>query len=381
MRRKKLKLSAVLLAGLMAISMTACGSNSEDTSGSASDATSETGTETADSDISVGIVLKAATNSHFKDMAYGAVMAGQELGITVKVDNTTTETDVDGQITKCENLISSGIDALILTANDSSGETQAVQAAHDAGIPFVTVDTEIDNVWGDDVSEYMPNFIGTDYEEIAYNLAISVIEKLGGEGNVVVIRGVDSASSSQQRTTGVERAIAEYDGIVEIDSQSANYDQDEAVSTMSDIIQAHTSESIDAVICLNDLMAVGVITALEENGLVAGEDGTIVVGLDGNLVALQQVEEGKLYADSYDYAILQGYYAVMQAYALIQGEEVPEITYSPDVLVTQENVDEYMDHAEELSAWSMSGTIDEIPDFMWDFLETGKEYEVTQAAD
>lgn len=150
---------------------------------------------------------------------------------------------------------------------------------------------------------------------------------------------------------------------------------------MSDIIQAHTSESIDAVICLNDLMAVGVITALEENGLVAGEDGTIVVGLDGNLVALQQVEEGKLYADSYDYAILQGYYAVMQAYALIQGEEVPEITYSPDVLVTQENVDEYMDHAEELSAWSMSGTIDEIPDFMWDFLETGKEYEVTQAAD
>lgn len=147
MRRKKLKLSAVLLAGLMAISMTACGSNSEDTSGSASDATSETGTETADSDISVGIVLKAATNSHFKDMAYGAVMAGQELGITVKVDNTTTETDVDGQITKCENLISSGIDALILTANDSSGETQAVQAAHDAGIPFVTVDTEIDNVW------------------------------------------------------------------------------------------------------------------------------------------------------------------------------------------------------------------------------------------
>ncbi len=376
----KRKLFSVFMVGVMAVGLAACGSASDSDDGDTSASVSET--EAADeSDISVGIVLKTATNSHFKDMAYGALMAGEELGITVKVDNTSTETDVDGQITKCENLISSGIDALILTANDSSGETQAVQAAYDAGIPFVTVDTEIDNVWGDDVSEYMPNFIGTDYEEIAYNLAVSVIEKLGGEGNVVVLRGVDSASSSQQRTTGVERAIAEYDGIVEIDSQSANYDQDEAVSTMSDIIQAHTSESIDAVICLNDLMAVGAITALEENGLVAGEGGTIVVGLDGNLVALQQVEEGKLYADSYDYAILQGYYAVMQAYELIQGNEVPEITYTPDVLITQDNIDDYMDHAEELSAWSMSGTIDEIPDFMWDFLETGIDYGVTEVTE
>lgn len=376
----KRKLFSVLMVGVMAVGLAACGSASDSDSGETSASVSET-EAAVESDISVGIVLKTATNSHFKDMAYGAIMAGEELGITVKVDNTSTETDVDGQITKCENLISSGIDALILTANDSSGETQAVQAAYDAGIPFVTVDTEIDNVWGDDVGEYMPNFIGTDYEEIAYNLAVNVIEKLGGEGNVVVLRGVDSASSSQQRTTGVERAIAEYDGIIEIDSQSANYDQDEAVSTMSDIIQAHTSESIDAVICLNDLMAVGAITALEENGLVAGEGGTIVVGLDGNLVALQQVEEGKLYADSYDYAILQGYYAVMQAYELIQGEEVPEITYTPDVLITQDNIDEYMDHAEELSAWSMSGTIDEIPDFMWDFLETGIEYGVTEVTD
>ncbi|MCC8028288.1 MAG: sugar ABC transporter substrate-binding protein [Lachnospiraceae bacterium] len=372
---KKHKIFSIMLVGAMALSLAACGSTGDETTTSVSESDTESAADT--SDISVGIVLKTATNSHFKDMAYGAVMAGEELGITVKVDNTSTETDVEGQITKCENLISSGVDALILTANDTSGVTQAVQAAHDAGIPFVTVDTEIDNIWGDDVSEYMPNFIGTDYEEIAYNLAVSVFEKLGGEGNIVVIRGVDSASSSQQRVTGVNRAIAEYDGIIQIDTQSANYDQDEAVSTMSDIIQAHPSESIDAVICLNDLMAVGVITALEENDMVAGEGGTIVVGLDGNLVALQQVEAGKLYADSYDYAILQGYYAVMQAYELIQGEEVPEITYAPDVLVTQDNVDEYMEHAEILSSWSMSGTIDEIPDSMWEFLETGKEYEIT----
>ena len=80
-------------------------------------------TESKNSDISVGIVVKTASNAHFQDIAYGAMLAGKDLGITVKVDNTATESDVDGQITKCENMISSGVDALILTPNDSSVQT------------------------------------------------------------------------------------------------------------------------------------------------------------------------------------------------------------------------------------------------------------------
>ena len=79
------------------------------------------------------------------------MLAGQDLGISVRVDNTTTETDIEGHVTKIENMISAGVDAVILTANDSNGVSGAVNAAHDAGIPFVTADTEITNVWGDDV--------------------------------------------------------------------------------------------------------------------------------------------------------------------------------------------------------------------------------------
>ena len=117
----------------------------------------------SDSDITVGIVVKTATNAHFQDIAYGAVLAGKDLGINVRVDNTATESDVEGQITKCENMISSGVDALILTANDSDGVANAVMQPMTQRSRLLRWTTEITNVWGDEVKDYMPNYIGVDH--------------------------------------------------------------------------------------------------------------------------------------------------------------------------------------------------------------------------
>lgn len=388
MKKRMTKILSIAVVGAMALSLAACGSTSSgstEDSSAADETSSAAETTTADSDISIGIVVKTATNAHFQDIAYGAVLAGQELGVEVRVDNTTTESDVDGQVTKCENMISAGVDALILTANDSDGVSGAVEAAHDAGIPFVTVDTEITNVWGDEIDDYMPNYIGVDHEEMAYELAKTVIDAAGGEGNVIILRGVDAASSSIERTAGFERAIAEYDGITLVDSQSASYDQDTATTTMSDLIQAHSD--IDIVLCCNDLMAVGAVTALEENGIEVGEDGVLVAGIDGNLLALQSIDEGKLHASAYDWSILQGYYAVYQAYDLINGTDSSEweyqanfeddvyslYTFTPDTIITSENIDEYLPHGEELAEWTMGTEVESVSDYMWEFIDKGNE--------
>lgn len=373
MKKRIKKITALVLAGIMVTGLAACGT--KDTSGTAN--SEKKGSVSAENDennkdISVGIVVKTATNAHFQDIAYGAMLAGKDLGIEVKVDNTTTETDVEGQITKCENLISAGVNALILTPNDSDGVGGAVNAAYEAGIPFVTADTLITNQWGDKEKEYMPNFVGEDYQQLAYELAKSVCEEMGGEGNVVILRGIDAASSSQQRTAGIEAAIEEYDGITVIDSQSANYDQDTAATKMADIVQAHNN--IDAVICCNDLMAVGAISALEENGnKVGGEDGVLVAGLDGNLIALESINEGKMFATIYDWSIIQGYVSVQQAYDLIQGKEVPEETLTIGTIITADNVEDYLQHGKEIASWNMGSEITSVSDYMREFVDKGFE--------
>lgn len=369
MNQRMKKIMAMAMSGVMVMGLAAC-SGGDSSGNNQSSAPSESSANAGN--LSVGLVVKTATNAHFQDIAYGAMLAGKDLGIEVKVDNTTTEADVEGQITKCENLISAGVDALILTPNESDGVGNAVNAAYDAGIPFVTADTEITNQWGENVKDYLPNFVGEDYQQLAYELARSVFEEMNGEGNVVILRGVDAASSSQQRTAGIEQAAEEFDGITIVQSQSANYDQDTAATKMADIVQAH--KDIDAVICCNDLMAVGAVSALKENGIeVGGEDGILVAGLDGNLIALESIDAGEMFATIYDWSMIQGYASVQQAYALIQGEEVPEETLTVGTIITADNVDEFLVHGREISSWSMGSEITSVSDYMREFLENGLE--------
>lgn len=360
MKKKWKRLLCGGLIFVMVMALSACGTDATDQKEGKSE-----------SDLSVGIIVKVATNAHFHDIAYGACVAGKELGIDVKVDNTTSEVDTEGQITLCENMISAGCDAIIITPNDSDGMTSAVEACYAAGVPFVTADTQITNVWGDQKKDYIPNFVGAYNDQISYNLACDVFDALEGKGNVVILRGIDATSSSNERTSGFEKAIAEYPNIKLIESQSANYSQDDAVNTMSDIIQAN--DHIDAVLCCNDMMAVGACSALMENNISLGLDGVLVAGIDGNIIALESIERGEMYATAYDWAILWGYISVMQAYDLIQGKDVPEYTMTQtDCVITAENLDEYMPHSTEVQDWGFSGKIpEEVSEYMYDFIDRG----------
>lgn len=362
------KVLAAALVGAMACSLAACGAENADTP--AASANNEGGAAAATSDVKVGIVVKTATNAHFQDIAYGAALAGKELGVEVLIDNTATEADIDGQITKCEDMITKGVDALILTPNDSKGVAAAVESAHDKNVKFVTVDTEIENLWGDAVAEYLPNYIGVDHTLMAYEMAKQIFDTIDGEGNVIILRGVDAASSSQERTAGFEKAIAEYDGIKLIESQSASYDQATAQTTMSDILQS--KKDVDVVLCCNDLMAVGAVNALKENNIkVGGEDGVLVAGIDGNLIALESIAAGEIYASAYDWSILQGYYAVQQAVALVNGEAVEAETWTPDTIITAENVADFLPHGQELAQWTMGSDLTTVSDEMKAFLQSG----------
>lgn len=348
MRRKVVKILAAALAGAMTLSLAACGSSEGNGNDSA----------TADKDYKIGLVVKTASNAHFQDIAYGAQQAAQDYGVKLSILNTTTESDVEGQVKMCEDLISQGCDALILTANDSSGVSTAVEEAYNQKVKFVAVDTEIDDAWGaDKYLDYVPTYIGVNHTDAGYQLAKSVCEKIGGKGNVVVLRGVDAASSSNQRTEGIKKALAEYPNIKIVAEQSGEYDTEKAQAKMGDILQSN--KNINAVICCNDLMAMGAINALEEQGLTVNPDnGVVVAGLDGNIVGLQSISDGKMYSTLYDWSYLQGYWAVYNAIQMLLGNNVAENIVAPATVITKDNVEKYLPHAEKLADWTMGDKID-----------------------
>ena len=60
------------------------------------------------------------------------------------------------------------------------------------------------------------------------------------------------------------------------------------------------------------------------------------------------------------------------ASGVIRGKEVPEETFTPDTIITGENVEDYLPHGEELSNWQMGGEIGDVSDYMKEFVKMGE---------
>ena len=89
----------------------------------------------------------------------------------------------------------------------------------------------------------------------------------------------------------------------------------------------------------NDEMALGALNALVQAGK---KDNVLVVGVDAIDDALQSVKDGKMDATVYQDCKGQAEGAIEAAYKLAKGESVEKEILIPFILVTTENVDEYL---------------------------------------
>lgn len=297
------------------------------------------------SGIKIGVVVKTMGNPLFREVAYGAVMAGEIFGCEVIPLATQQEGQIQEQIQICDDLIVQGVDALVVTPQHSDGIATAVDAAHEAGIPFISVDTAVNGA----VPEC---FIGMDNVEAGYTVGKMVAEKIGGKGNVIILQGMAGASTSIERTEGYEKAMAEYPGITVVASQNADFQQDKAQTVMADLLQAN--KDISAVVCCNDLMALGAIVSLEEAGYTVGDGGVIVGSYDISVPCLEAIKAGKIYVTGYHWGKLYGYWGVQMALDAINGLEIPGHIVSPHSEITIDNVDNFLPFCEDLAAYNFN---------------------------
>ena len=353
---KKSKLLALLLAlALCCATLAGCGGGSSGDTNNNADAsappasgetdTSAPAADGADSEFKIGVVVKTMGNPLFREVAYGGVLAGEAFGCEVIPLATQQEGQIQEQIQICDDLIVQGVDALVVTPQHSDGIAAAVDAAHEAGIPFIAVDTAVNGAEPE-------CFIGMDNVEAGYTVGKMVAEKIGGEGNVIILQGMAGASTSIERTEGYEKAMAEYPGITVVASQNADFQQDKAQTVMADLLQAN--KDIKAVICCNDLMALGAIVSLEEAGYTVGEGGVIVGSYDISVPCLNAIKEGKIYVTGYHWGKLYGYWGVQMALDAAKGLEVPSHIVSPHSEITIDNVDNFLPFCEELANYNFN---------------------------
>ena len=92
----------------------------------------------------IAMVVKTLNHPFFVDMRRGAQEAADRLGVRLEVQAAEREIDVEKQMQIVENMLQTGIQALIIAPSGSREIVSALVKARDARIPVVIVDTRID---------------------------------------------------------------------------------------------------------------------------------------------------------------------------------------------------------------------------------------------
>ncbi|RME45932.1 MAG: helix-turn-helix domain-containing protein [Chloroflexi bacterium] len=173
--------------------------------------------------------------------------------------------------------------------------------------------------------------------QCAYTLGEVLAEKLRGRGRVLMVGGLTTGwDYGRSRIQGMEDSLRPYPdmSIVHI---PAPWESDQAYEYLEEAMVDVEGE-VDAVFGLSDTLAVAALAAGRRLGCVG--DDTLVVGINGDPLALAAIHAGTMYATVETSAADFGCRVIELAVRAAQGETIPDHFPYKTRLVTAENVAE-----------------------------------------
>jgi ribose transport system substrate-binding protein len=278
----------------------------------------------------VAFVMKTLNHPFFLDMQRGAQEAATREGMQLVVQAAEREIDVEKQMQIIENLLQTGIRALIVTPSGSREIASAIAKANRANVPVIVVDTRVDPKAAEDNKLQMASFIGSDNYEGGRLAGEYLAKSTGGKARVAVLEGIPGHETGDSRLRGFREALQQHPGMTIVASQPANWERDLGFTVFQNMLQAH--RDIDALFACSDLMALGAVEAIAA----AGRSGSIrVVGFDALDDARKMIEAGRMEASVAQSPRDMGRIAVESAARLLRGEAVTAEQKVPIALVTK----------------------------------------------
>jgi ribose transport system substrate-binding protein len=281
----------------------------------------------------VALVLKTLNHPFFVDMRRGAQEAADRLGVNLQVQAAEREIDVEKQMQIVENVIQTGIQALIITPSGSREIVPALVKAKNARVPIIIVDTRVDAKAAADAGVTTETFVGSDNYAGGKLAGDYLVKITGGKARVGVLEGIPGHETGDSRMRGFRDAVKDAAGVTIVASQPANWERDQGFNVFQNMLQAHPD--IDSVFACSDLMALGAIEAIRA----AGKTGAIkVIGFDALDDAKKAIAAGTMDASVAQFPSEMGKAAVESAVKVIRGEKLPEDIKVKLELVTKDNV-------------------------------------------
>lgn len=316
---------AAMLIGAMVLSFTACGGQ-ESSSGNQS---AESGSDS----YTIGYVSKNLNDDFMIGLKDGAEEHAKEIGVNLLYMTANNNTDIEKQVQLADDMITKGVDALILVPMEPASLIPTILKANDAGIPVILVNDPIDETAAEEQGAKYVTYVGTDNMMGGQTAAEFVKEQYPDGANIALIGGVAGQTTSDQRLNGFKEGIKDVPSLKIVAEQPTDWSRDQGFSVMQNMLTANPD--IDLVYGASDVMIMGAAEALEQAGL---RDQIQVLGFDGSAEAQDMIQEGKMFGTVAQYPKLMSAMALDAAVAALQGETVENPIYTPVEVLTKEKL-------------------------------------------
>src|SRR3954468_23744526 len=178
--RPTMKLGAIAAAGLLGLSLTACGAGD---------------TDAKSGKTRIGVTVY--------DMS-SFITAGKDgMDTYAKANNielvwNSANLDVSTQANQVDSMINQGVDAIIIVPTQADSLGPQVASAKAKGIPLVPVNAALDSK--DIAGNVQPDDVAAGAQEMQM-----MADRLGGRGNIVVLQGPLGQSGELDRSKGIEQ--------------------------------------------------------------------------------------------------------------------------------------------------------------------------------
>ena len=286
-----------------------------------------------DKEFTIAVSIPAATHGWTGGVVYHAERAEKEIeaaypNIDVIVSTASSAT---AQVSSLEDLSATNdLDALVILPFTSEELTGPVDQVASNGT-FITV---VDRGLADPSIQDL--YVAGDNIAVGANTAGWLVDKLGGKGEIVVLRGIPTVIDDE-RIKGFTEVIEKSD-IKILDIQYANWNQDQAFTLMQDYLAQYPN--IDAVWANDDDMLLGVLEAVDQAGR---EDVKFALGGNGMKQVIEMVKEGDARTPiSTPYPPSMIATAIYMTVAQFAGQAPMRGSFKLDApLITPENADQF----------------------------------------
>lgn len=257
--------------------------------------------------------------------------AAQEAGITLLLEN--AEQSQQAQFSAIRSFIDKAVDVIAIAPVVQTGWESILQEIKEAGIPVVIIDRSV-NV--EDTSLYV-TFIGSDFYEEGIKAGKYGLDKMRnktGTIRIVELEGTVGSTPSIDRGRGFRDAIVKREDMAIVMRKPADFTIEGGKRVMREFLQAFVDQPPQLLFAHNDDMALGAIEAIEEAGLMPGED-IVIISVDGTRQAFEMMLEGKINA-VVECNPLQGALLMQAAREIMAGRTLPKRIIPQEDIFTQE---------------------------------------------